>query len=477
VLVAALSTAPYVRAHLAPPPGRAFVGAFLFVEDIYNYLGYVQQAEDGAWLFRSKLTAEPHPAALINLEWWAAGRLSRLLGRSPLLAFRLMGLAAALAFVALADAWLRRAGLPGTHRLPALLLVCFGAGLGGALSGLGLARSTPIDLYTGLFPVIELLANPHFVIGTSLTMGALLALAHGSPKGTTAGVALAAAAGLTRPYDLVMIVAARGLAVALTEPPRRWAGLILPLAALTPVVAYMYWLVHHNVAFAAFQAERFPPPPVLAVLAALAPALALAALARGAPAAAPEARRLRTHLWAWAAAGLALIVLRPVPYALQFLAGIGVPLLTLGAVGLARRRPRATMAALAVLSSTLMAALWRTTGDDSRAFVPPPLLEAARALRGVCRTGDVVLAPPEIGLLTLAFSSCVPFVSHPAMNGYEERLAETRAFYGEWDGERRAAFLARVCPTVLVEPGAAAGYVMLRRPACAPSRPGAGAAP
>ena len=30
MLVAALSTAPYVRAHLAPPPGRAFVGAFLF---------------------------------------------------------------------------------------------------------------------------------------------------------------------------------------------------------------------------------------------------------------------------------------------------------------------------------------------------------------------------------------------------------------------------------------------------------------
>ena len=67
-IVAAVSTAPYVKAQLRAPPGRVFVGAFLFVEDVYNYLGYVQQAEDGAFLFRSKLTAEPHAPALVRRD-------------------------------------------------------------------------------------------------------------------------------------------------------------------------------------------------------------------------------------------------------------------------------------------------------------------------------------------------------------------------------------------------------------------------
>jgi hypothetical protein len=450
--VAGLSAAPYLRAHLAPPPGRTFAGAFLFVEDVYNYLGYVQQAEDGAFVFRSKLTTAPHPPALVNLEWWAAGRLSCLLGRRPLLAWRLLGLFASLAFVGLADTWLRRAGLPDRHRLPALLLICLGAGLGGAISWLGLSRTTPIDLYTGLFPVIELLANPHFVIGTSLTMAALLALASGSRRGTVAGLALAAAAGLTRPYDVVVIAAARAIAVAATEPPRRWPRLLLPLAALAPVAGYMYAVVHGNPAFTAFQAERYPPPATAAVLVALAPALAVAALSLRGPQGAADVRRLRAHLWAWVAFGVVLIVLRPVPYALQFLAGIGMPLLALAALGLARWRPAATVAVLVLLSSPLAAALWRTTRLDAPAFVPAAEMEAAHALRAVCAPGDVALAPPPIGLYALAYASCTPFVSHPAMAGYDERLARARAFYAGGATEPRDRFLIAERVTVLVSP-------------------------
>ncbi|HET8646292.1 MAG TPA: hypothetical protein VFO85_12430, partial [Vicinamibacteria bacterium] len=171
----------------------------------------------------------------------------------------------------------------------------------------------------------------------------------------------------------------------------------------------------------------------------------------------------RAHLWAWVAVGLLLITLRPVPYALQFLAGIGFPLLALGALGLARFPPAATLGALAVLASTTAAALGRM-GDPARpGFVPAATLSAARALRPACAPGDLLLAPPDVGLLTLAYSSCIPYVSHPAMSGYEERVAAVQAFYGERDARRRAAFLAQVCPAVLVLPGPAGGYALHRR--------------
>lgn len=44
MLVAGVTTLPYVLAALRPPPGRAFVGTFHWIDDFHNYLSFVQQA-------------------------------------------------------------------------------------------------------------------------------------------------------------------------------------------------------------------------------------------------------------------------------------------------------------------------------------------------------------------------------------------------------------------------------------------------
>ena len=75
LLLAALSTAPYVRASLSPPPGLAFVGFFWFVDDSYNYLSFVQQAEAGAVLFHNKLVLEDHPAVAVQPGMVDGGRV------------------------------------------------------------------------------------------------------------------------------------------------------------------------------------------------------------------------------------------------------------------------------------------------------------------------------------------------------------------------------------------------------------------
>jgi hypothetical protein len=218
LLLAAVSTSLAVRAWLAPPKGTAFVGTFYYVDDFYNYLGYVEQAERGSLLLRNKLADPALPPSLLNLEWLTVGRLSSLLGGRPLLAYRVFGLLALAALVLGIDRWLARSGLPAERRLAGLLLVATGGGLGGLLLALGvLPGERALDVRTGAFPFVESLANPHFVAGTALLLAALGAYAGG--RGALAA-ALGTVLGLVRPYDAALLAGVEGLAVLRGAPPR-----------------------------------------------------------------------------------------------------------------------------------------------------------------------------------------------------------------------------------------------------------------
>jgi hypothetical protein len=397
---------------------------------------------------------EPHPPALLNLEWWLVGRLSAALGHHPLVAYRLLGLATALALLAGLDAWLRGMGLPDPHRLPALLLVTLGGGLGGILFTFGDPGRWYLDLFTGLFPFVGLLVNAHFVTGTALLLWTLWAyLRARTPAGQIGASALGTVLGLVRPYDLVLLVAIRSLGVAVTEPFRLWWRRLLPLAGLAPVALYNYWLFYRTPAFAFYRtaAYEFPGPGDFAL--ALGPAALLALLALPAGGGAPDARRPRAHLAAWALLAAALLVARPVHFSLQFLVGVGVPLLALGALGLARFGPGVMLLATLPLAGTALAALRLVSGPTGPWFVPGERLAVAEALRGSCRPGDVLLSPPDIGQYAAGLTACRAYVSHPIGPDYARRTEEVRAFFGDQAPSLRAAFLDRHCITHLTLPG------------------------
>jgi hypothetical protein len=455
LFVSVLTSLPYLRAALQPPPGRAFVGFFHYVDDAYNYLSFVQQAEDGALLFRNKHLWPPRPARLVNLEWWLVGRVSALLGRRPVLAYRLFGLAATLALLVAVDRWLVAAGLPTAHRLPALLLVSLGGGLGGALVALGarpLSRSP--DLYAGLFPFVEILANPHFVAGTALLLWTLWAYCRARDlRGYAVAAASATVLGLVRPYDLALVAFVHSFVVVVTEPPRAWLGRLLPLAGLVPVVLYDAWLFFAGPDFAIFSSRVFQFPPRADFVWALGPAALLAAtwLARQGPD--RRARIAAMHFAGWAVAGALILALRPLSFSLQFLAGIGLPLLGLGALGLARFPPAVTLAVAAVFSGSAVLSLRMVLADNPYWFVPSERMEIARALRPQCRPGDRLLSPPDIGLYASGLTACGAYVAHPATAGFEERAAEVRDFYSREDPGARAALLDRHCLSHVVLPG------------------------
>lgn len=448
--LAAASNLPYLEAALGAPPGREFVGFFFYIDDAYNYLSFAQQAEDGAFLFRNKMVPEGHDAALVNLEWWIVGRLSALLGRRPALAYRLFGLWVAFALVTVVDGFLARRGVGKARRLPALLLVFTGAGLGGILWRAGVPGQRCLDLTTGLFPFIEVLANPHFTVATLLLLVALVAFAEDRPR---AGLVWGTALGLVRPYDLGLLVAARTLGVAATRPPSAWLRALAPLLGLAPVLAYDYWLFLRDARFAIYSSATYVMPPLADFLPALLPAALLAAVAWRPPAADAPTRPAEMHLAAWAVAATLVALARVVPFPLQFMVGMGLPLLLLAALGLSSRPAWASWAAVAGLASTAVAALLLVWGPSPRWHVPRERLAAARLLRPACAPGDLALTPPDIGLYTAGLTACRVFVGHAAARGYAERERQTRAFYGAADPAWRAELLDRAGITRLMLPG------------------------
>jgi hypothetical protein len=445
VLVGTLVTLPYIVAALWPPPGRTFVGTFHWIDDFHNYVSFVQQAEDGHILFRNKLLLREHRGVLVNLEWWTTGVLSRLIGRNPFLAYRILALAALAGLLHAVDRALGRLGRPPAYRLPALMLVAFGGGLGGLLFEL---TDRPVfrcaDLAIGYFPFVEALSNPHWLLGTWLALETLLAA---SSPGRLA--AFGTALGLVRPYDLVLISAVLGLS-ALAAGPRSWLGRGLPLLGLLPVCAYDYWAFYSSGVFPTYTVTPYASPPLGDLAWALAPALGLAVLGGRAPA----ERTLQLQLWTWTALAIAVLVLKPATFALQFAVGCGLPLLVLAAFGLPRFRPALAWVAAALLSTTALVAWWIVLrGRNEPWYVPSERRDAALALRPACRTGDLVFAPPDIGLYAAALTACHPYSSHEWEPDHAVRSAEVRGFYTTMGPDARRGLLEKRGVRHLLLPG------------------------
>jgi len=454
LFVTTLTNAPYLRAAMDPPRGQAFIGFFFFTRNAYDDLSYVQQAESGAFLMRNKLLVDNHSPALINLEWWAVGRLSAVLGKRPLLAYRLFAVAASFFLLLGIDRWLTAAGLPESRRLPALLLVSTAGGLGGVVFMIGLRPFySALDVSTGLFPLIELLSSPHFVAGTTLLLWSLWFFQRSDrARDVALAVGFGSVLGLVRTLDLVLLILIHTLATLVTEPVRAWPRRLLPLAGLLPVCAYSYWLFALNPSFAYYSAAGwFPDPSDFAW--ALAPALLIAvATTLWAPKAPAEERRVRSVLSVWVACCAAIACFRPTSFALQFLAGVGLPILAFAALGLSRLRPAATLATGVLLSGSALVSLQLVLGSHPLWHVPAERLRTGESFRKVCREGDLALTPADVGLYVSAFSSCTAYLSYEMAPDYQQRVAYVAHFY-EGSPAERIAVLDRLCIKHFAVPG------------------------
>jgi hypothetical protein len=453
ILVGLITTLPHAVAALAPPPGRTFAGTFHWIDDFYNYASFVQQAEDGHFVFQNKLLLEERPPALLNLEWLLVGGISRICGRRPFLAYRLFSLVVLAGFLMAAHRALRRLGLPSSHHLAALLLVATGGGLGGLLFEL---TPRPVfrcaDLSIGIFPFLEILANPHWLAATWLLLETLLAFGPGAP-GAWRAVGLGTVLGLVRPYDLVLVTAVLAVSVLLSAPRRDWVGSLIPLLGFVPVALYNYWVFFVIPTFATYSSTQYTMAPTADFLWAFGPAALLALSVLRVRDDDRADRALRVRLWTWAGLAFAAIVARPVNFTQQFAIGAGLPLLLLASVGVSRARPWVLAALVAAFSTTAVIALRVVSRSDPNWHVSADRRQAALAMRESCRPGGLAFSPPDIGLYTIGLTACRAFLSHGFAPGFGERQAVVRAFYGEMPAAERMALLDRWRITHLVLPG------------------------
>jgi hypothetical protein len=450
LLLAAFSQAPYLRAWLDPPAGTRFVFAFHWIDDLYLYGSFIQQAESGRILFENKLYPEPHRRLYVNLELGLAGRTSALLGRQPLLALRLLGLIASLLVVIALDRLLQDAGLPEGRRLVSLLLVTLGGGTGGLLFLLtGRSAMEIRDLSVGLFLHTGLLANPHWVVAQALALWMLRAALRGRH---VAFASLGTALGLVRPYDVALVACFYVVVTLCCEAPREWLRRLSLLLWLAPVALYNLALLTLAPAFGSYLRNPYAQMTLWSFAEPLGPAAVVAMLVRPWRGQDPARRRVLVALGAWAAVAVVAPALGARGASLQLLVCTGTPLLALAALGLARLRPWLTGLVLPCFLSTAAVAFWIVSGRGAW-HAPAERYDAALALRPSCGGGGVVFAPADIGLYAAALTGCRAVLSHVVAPDYDERTQDVLGFYGNSTAEARAALLDRVCATHLVLPG------------------------
>jgi hypothetical protein len=247
-----------------------------------------------------------------------------------------------------------------------------------------------------------------------------------------------------------------GLAILVERPVREWPRALVPVAAMAPALAYNVWVFFFSPGFRIFSSPHYassaPSPLELAI--ALGPATLAALTVVPAWRQGGEAtRRHLLHLSLWATLALLVAVARPVSFSLQFLAGVGVPLLVLGAVGLARLGRGVLETAVPLFATTAVVVTWLQLQPNAYRNVPAERWRAAWALRTVCRPGERVLAPADIGLYVGGLTACWPWVSHSYAPDHDTRSEVAARFYASPPASRERQ-LDQLCPDYVVVPAA-----------------------
>ena len=231
-------------------------------------------------------------------------------------------------------AWARPIACPRSCSSPAAAAVSEAL----ALRVRGSGPTDCLDLFTGLLPLRRLPDQSPLHGRNGLAPPGPAPLRHRPTDGRglrprgPGGDRLA----LVRPYDFVLLVLVRGMAVLVARARPALAGAWLPLARAAPGGGLpLLALLPRTRPSPSTRARRTSSLPSRTSCGPSVPRCSSPLGGRLRRAADESSRRARVHLALWAGLALLVIVARPVSFSLQFLVGLGFPLLALGALGLA----------------------------------------------------------------------------------------------------------------------------------------------
>ena len=435
LVLAVVTTVPYLYAYAVQPHNQVFMGFFYLGDDANTYLAKMREGWEGAWSWSNRYTTEASPTVYLFMFWIALGHLAALLNLPLIVVFHLAMVAGAFALMAAIWAFVNHFIADRSTRLFAFFFCAIGLGMGYVIQALGhpVILGNTTDTLDWRMPELtafySVLALPHFAwSGVFAAAGSVLTL-----KAIQRGrLVLGVLAGLcwlgqTSIHPQMPILMGGATAVALmmrSAPPRGWLAAIVAFAIPAPYILYCYlaFIGNPQVERWTFHSQNALPPEAFSLFFALAPQLLLALT--GLPVVLRRRSREDIFLIAWLVL-LAAILYVPNPAGdlrRRFLDGIYLPLTVLGAIGMYETiLPRLRSARAHALIPFSYVAF---TAIGSAFLVIAPMLIATQPQYSVPRTWfdgltwldthptGTVLSMPGVGLFVPAYSPDTVYVGH-----------------------------------------------------------------
>ncbi|HKW73082.1 MAG TPA: hypothetical protein VJQ08_09680 [Candidatus Dormibacteraeota bacterium] len=435
LVLAVVTTVPYVYAYAVQPAGHVFMGFFYLGDDANTYLAKMRQGWEGAWAWQNRYTTESGPTAYLFMFWIVLGHVAAVTNLPLIVVFHLARIAAAFGLMGAGWLFIRHFIEDRTARRFAFFFLAVGLGMGYVIQALGHPvifgnRTDTLDWrMPELTAFYSVLALPHFAwSGVFAALGVVLtlkAIQRGSlGLGVVAGLAWLGQASI-HPQMPILMGGATGVALLLRPAaPRGWAAGAIAFAIPAPYILYSYlaFVGNPEVQRWTFHSKNALPPESVSLFFALAPQLLLAVA--GVPGAIRRRSREDVFLLAWLVL-LAVILYLPNPAGdlrRRFLDALYLPLVVLAARGMydailprfrslrARRLIPFSYVAFASIGSAFLVLAPLAVATQPQYTVTTGMYDGLKWL-GSQPSGNV-LCMPGVGLYVPAYSPDTVYVGH-----------------------------------------------------------------
>jgi hypothetical protein len=453
--IVALTSVPFLVSWWSTPIGYQYTWIIPpYPEDSFGYMAWAQQAAHGAWLFKVKYTALPHPAFLFHPLFLLCGWFSALLQCNVgiiFLGFKAVGVAA---FFLTFYRYVDFLALPAFSSVIASVLVGISSGFGGILAWLGVNTGWALTSADRWMPEVStfwsLLWNPLFPFSLTLMLLSIYWIDRATREGLLSnawwsGVATGLAA-LLHPYSIPLLFIFAAVVAVVRQRLGATAYLLRYFAVSLPVVTYVAVVSRLNPVAAQHNLSGTMPSP----------AIVSYALGFGLTLCLPLVwllveRRIARQYWEVAFWFIAALALSYMPFWFQrkLIFGAHVALCILSAVvleAIRRRLPRTALLKWSLVPAALLLVpvfaatsidLVRSVHEQVRAnregayYVSDQLIDGLKALSQHSRPDDIVLATVSTSRFIPAIAGNTVIWGHWAMSvDYNDRRASINRVVG-----------------------------------------------
>ena len=269
LLILIAISGPYLFAFQINSPGWVFGGFLVNPSDGHSYMAKMQQGFRGDWKFTLPYTAEPGEGAFLFLFYILLGHVARIFGLSIIAVFHMARFLGAIFLISSIKKLVQELFPKGDSRYYAFLIIVCGSGLGWLAL---MAGNFTSDFWVAeAFPFLSMYVNPHFTIGLSLMILAVLAEGNEFIRSLILGLLIS----IIQPFSIVILFVTYLVMTILDWTGSRKPGFsgllqsryLLQMVGLGVsggmVLLYQYWSILSDPVLSIWNSQNQTPPPDL----------------------------------------------------------------------------------------------------------------------------------------------------------------------------------------------------------------------